>query len=208
MWRRFEATIPFSKAFYRSRTDTYQTNSLFVSLWSVRAGLNFLGAAKLNIVDMVFVCRISLFVFWGDKGHGPRKTRKKDKNYFFKRIGYSVTSLFIFWVFNIEYWFISYNRILKIRRKFLDLLKLGYNEPRSKYLRGSLAVLYVIPNTASYESDIYIQLKDHVCCSNSYIGSKRMVKMKQCRRMASHFMRNTVADAGSALTDARSLRTV
>ena len=142
------------------------------------------------------------------QGTRPRKTRKKDKNYFFKRIGYSVTSLFIFWVFNIEYWFISYNRILKIRRKFLDLLKLGYNEPRRYLLRGSLAVLYVIPNTASYESDIYIQLKDHVCCSNSYIGSKRMVKMKQCRRMASHFMRNTVADTGSALTDARSLRTV
>ena len=70
------------------------------------------------------------------QGTRPRKTRKKDKNYFFKRIGYSVTSLFIFWVFNIEYWFISYNRILKIRRKFLDLLKLGYNEPRSKYLRA------------------------------------------------------------------------
>ena len=37
------------------------------------------------------------------QGTRPRKTRKKDKNYFFKRIGYSVTSLFIFWVFNIEY---------------------------------------------------------------------------------------------------------
>lgn len=207
MWRRFEATIPFSKAFYRSRTDTYQTNSLFVSLWSVRAGLNFLGAAKLNIVDMVFVCRISLFVFWGDKGHGREKRGKRIKTIFSKGSDI-LTSLFIFWVFNIEYWFISYNRILKIRRKFLDLLKLGYNEPRRYLLRGSLAVLYVIPNTASYESDIYIQLKDHVCCSNSYIGSKRMVKMKQCRRMASHFMRNTVADTGSALTDARSLRTV
>lgn len=30
------------------------------------------------------------------QGTRPRKTRKKDKNYFFKRIGYSVTSLFFF----------------------------------------------------------------------------------------------------------------
>lgn len=195
--------------FRRLFTDLYLSDEFsFCQPMKCTRRLKFSGRSKTEYSWHGICMSYKLVCVLRGQGTRPRKTRKKDKNYFFKRIGYSVTSLFIFWVFNIEYWFISYNRILKIRRKFLDLLKLGYNEPRSKYLRGSLAVLYVIPNTASYESDIYIQLKDHVCCSNSYIGSKRMVKMKQCRRMASHFMRNTVADAGSALTDARSLRTV
>lgn len=88
-------------------------------------------------------------------------------------------------------------------RRFPELLKHEYNGPRRHLLRGSQAVLYVIPDIA-----IYIQLKGHVYRSNSFVGSKRIVETKQCRGMASHFMRNTVADNGSALTEARPLRTV
>ena len=95
--------------FRRLFTDLYLSDEFsFCQPMKCTRRLKFSGRSKTEYSWHGICMSYKLVCVLRGQGTRPRKTRKKDKNYFFKRIGYSVTSLFIFWVFNIEYWFISY----------------------------------------------------------------------------------------------------
>lgn len=127
------------------------------------------------------------------QGTRPRKTQKKDKTVFSKdRIFCNIT--IYLWFQYVEYLF---QEVPGSSETWIQRAP----ETLAPGLAGSLVC-------HSRYCDIHIQLKGHVYRSNSFVGSKRIVETKQCRGMASHFMRNTVADNGSALTEARPLRTV
>lgn len=183
---------------------------LFLSAYEVYApGLNFLGCRQTEYSWLVFVCQYKLVCVLRGQGTRPRKTRKKDKNYFFKRIGYSVTSLFIFWVFNIDVWFISYNRILKILQEVSGSSETWIQRAPEQISPGLVGSL-VCHSQYCIIRVWHIHTVERSCVAvQTLISVQREVKMKQCRRMASHFMlQHGSLDAGSALTDARSLRTV
>lgn len=147
--------------------------------------LKFSGSEQ--TLNIKFVCVLR------GQGTRPRKTQKKDKTVFSKdRIFCNIT--IYLWFQYVEYLF---QEVPGSSETWIQRAP----ETLAPGLAGSLVC-------HSRYCDIHIQLKGHVYRSNSFVGSKRIVETKQCRGMASHFMRNTVADNGSALTEARPLRTV